>query len=109
MRSCHHLLRTPPSVPRRICPATRAGRAAAERFCQVAGDLGADAARDAAGDDLARCEAPAARVVGAEDAANEGAEAAENAATGAGLRRSLPAFGRRRSRRGVWTRFCRIS
>jgi hypothetical protein len=78
-----------------------AGRAAAERFCQVAGDLGADAARDAAGDDLARCKAPAARVVGAEDAANEGAEAAENAATGACWRRCLPAFGRRRSRRGV--------
>jgi hypothetical protein len=83
-------------------PGNTAGRTAAERFCQVAGDLGADAARDAAGDDLARCKALAARVVGAEDAANEGAEAAENtAAAGACWRRSLPAFGRRRSRRGV--------
>jgi hypothetical protein len=48
-------------------PGNTAGRTAAERFCQVAGDLGANAA----GDDLARCKAPAARVVGAEDAANE--------------------------------------
>jgi hypothetical protein len=82
-------------------PGNTAGRTAAERFCHIAGDLGADAARDAAGDDLARCKAPAARVVGAEDAANEGAEAAENAAAGAGWRRSLPAFGlRQRSQKG---------
>src|ERR1700722_7849570 len=76
-------------------PGDPAGRSAAERFGKVASRLATDAARDAPGEHLARRKAAAARVVGAEDAANETAEAAENAATGAGLRRSLPILGRR--------------
>src|SRR6185369_7276971 len=55
-------------------PGHTAARSAAKRFGEIAGSLAADTARNAAGNHLPRRKSAAARVAGAENAADEAAE-----------------------------------